>query len=266
VLATQAGRFAVRIVKASDDEPRRLDLMVVGSPGRGEELDRFVEAGSLSEPADHLSVITVGAVLGFEPLSVEPFSSRGPTADGRTKPEVVSPTGLVGAFEGGQLFSGTSAAAPHVAGVVALLLQAFPKADAAEVRSQLMSRAVDLPSEDGGPGDALATLGSLAGLGLLLPVGADEARLDGALPPSEGLALLAYGGPDGYPLRFAHLLTGEREPVAWFRLEVGEQRWERYIVGGPAFVSTFQTVEDGDVLVARIAAPAEFEAGAADGE
>ena len=51
----KTAEYSVRIVKASADEPRKLDLMVVGSPGRGESLSLFVEAGSLSEPADHAS-------------------------------------------------------------------------------------------------------------------------------------------------------------------------------------------------------------------
>ena len=258
VLATREGRYGVRIVKASQDGPRELALMVVGSPDRGESLDRFVEAGSLSEPADHPSVITVGAVSGLEPLAVERFSSRGPTVDGRLKPDLVSPTGLAGALEGGQAFAGTSAAAPHVAGVVALLKEAFPPAGAEEIRAELAERALDLPLEGAaGSGLGLASLGSLAALGLLLPVGAEEARMSGGEPPpAEGLAALVYTGPDGYPLRFAHLLTGGREPLAWFRLDIDEQRWDRYIVGAPPAVNSFESVEDGEVLIVRFAAPA----------
>ena len=265
VLATEAGRYEVRIVRAFADEPRDLDLMVVGSPGRRESLDRFVEAGSLSEPADHSSVVTVGAVSALEPLVVEPFSSRGPTIDGRVKPDVVAPTGLVGALEGGESFAGTSAAAPHVAGVAALLREAFPRASADEIRAQLVSRALALPSGGGADGDAagntggLAYLGSLSGLGRLLPVGAEEARIRGALPSSAGLAILTYTGPDGYPLRFAHLLTEGREPLAWFRFDVAGQRWDRYIVSAPAAVNNFASVDNGGVLMARFHAPPEAE-------
>lgn len=257
VLATQAGRYGVRIVQARSEQPRLLDLMVVGSPGRGEQLDIFVEAGSLSEPADHPAVITVGAVLSIGPFAVEPFSSRGPTVDSRPKPDVVSPTGLIGAVEGGAVFAGTSAAAPHVAGAAALIAEAFPQADAGAVREQLMERALDLPPDgpDGASGDGVVQLGSLTGLGLLLPVGADEARLTGDFPSGEGLALLSYAGPDGYPLRFAHLLTAGREPTGWFRFDVDVQGWEFYIVGAPAWVNDFETVNDGDILMVRLEAP-----------
>ena len=189
VLATEDGRYTVRVVRASADEARDLDLMVVGSPGRGEVLDLFVEAGSLSEPADHPAVITVGAVSNEEPLTVERFSSRGPTVDGRQKPELVSPSGLVGALEGGEAFAGTSAAAPHVAGVVAHLREAFPDATVEEIRVQLAGRALPLvpaEREQAGAPAMLVNLGSLAGLGLLLPVGGEEALVAGAVPPGRG--------------------------------------------------------------------------------
>jgi hypothetical protein len=60
--------------------------------------------------------------------TAEFFSSRGPTLDGRTKPDVAAIDGIsitgAGNFE--VPFFGTSAAAPHVAGVAALALQAAP--------------------------------------------------------------------------------------------------------------------------------------------
>ena len=60
--------------------------------------------------------------------TVEFFSSQGPTLDGRQKPDVSAIDGVsvTGAGEFPSPFFGTSAAAPHVAGIAALALQAAP--------------------------------------------------------------------------------------------------------------------------------------------
>ncbi|MDP6607074.1 MAG: S8 family serine peptidase [Dehalococcoidia bacterium] len=258
VLATESGRYGVRVIKASDDEPRLIDLMLVGSPGRGSPLDVYVGEGSLSEPADHPRVVTVGAVSPLNPSSVASFSSRGPTVDGRSKPEVVSPTGLVDALEDGESFAGTSAAAPHVAGLAALLTEAMVGAGPAVIRAQVTGRAVDrvAPADDESAPPLFASLGSLAGLGLLLPVAADEAKMSGELPPGAGLAALAYSGPDGYPLRFAHLLTPGREPRAWFHFVIEGQRWVSFIPGAPAAFNDLESIVDGSVVFGWFAATA----------
>jgi hypothetical protein len=60
--------------------------------------------------------------------TVEFFSSRGPTIDGRQKPDVSAVDGVsvTGAGSFVTTFFGTSAAAPHVAGIATLALQAAP--------------------------------------------------------------------------------------------------------------------------------------------
>jgi hypothetical protein len=60
--------------------------------------------------------------------TVEFFSSRGPTLDGRPKPDVAAIDGvsITGAGDFGTTFFGTSAAAPHAAAVAALAIQGAP--------------------------------------------------------------------------------------------------------------------------------------------
>ena len=80
----------------------------------------------ITAPADADSILTVGAVSNLgEPV---PFSSEGPTADGRIKPNVVA-QGLASAIVSGSGFgtnSGTSFSSPIMCGLVACLWEAFP--------------------------------------------------------------------------------------------------------------------------------------------
>lgn len=243
VLATQSGTYSVRVVEASSQAPRDLSILLLGSPDRGDPV-RFRSAfGSLSQPADHPAVLTVGALSSGGGAEAA-FSSRGPTADGRAKPEVLLPTGLVNGA--GETFSGTSAAAPHAAGMLAILGEAFPELSAPRLIAELRVRG----SLVSGTSARAAHLGSLVGLGELLPVGGDEARFDGTVPSEGGIALLIYRGPDGYPVRFSHLLTDLVEAKAFFRLDVEAQRWDTFIRGAPEFVQDFSRFNGGDGVVA----------------
>ena len=87
-----------------------------------------IEGGSVTDPGTHPRALTVGAVraIGYADNPAEPFSSRGPTADGRSKPDIAGPDGLTVASYGATGFFGTSAAAPAVAGAVAVRMSADP--------------------------------------------------------------------------------------------------------------------------------------------
>jgi hypothetical protein len=82
---------------------------------------------SLWAPADGPHVMSVGSVNRDETLST--FSGRGPTADGRIKPDVVAlgSTVLAASQNSGYSYvTGTSFAAPLISGAAALVLQANP--------------------------------------------------------------------------------------------------------------------------------------------
>lgn len=81
----------------------------------------------ISTPADSPYVLSVGSV-GFPGLLPTGFSSRGPTADGRLKPEVTALGEVIVAGPKGITSSqGTSFSSPLVAGFAACLWQMFPK-------------------------------------------------------------------------------------------------------------------------------------------
>jgi subtilisin family serine protease len=96
--------------------------------------------GTLTLPADARGGVAVAAV-GWDTHALEGFSSRGPTADGRVKPDVAGPDGV--STVSLNPFHGTSAATPHVSGAAALILSANPGMSVADLRRAL-EEAVDL--------------------------------------------------------------------------------------------------------------------------
>lgn len=107
-------------------------------------LDHASEDMTLSVPGTASSVIAVGAVDARNPIEVGPFSSYGPTRDQQKKPLVCAPGVDVRAARGGTandvlVESGTSMAAPHVTGAIALLLSRMAKSGKIPSGTQIAS-------------------------------------------------------------------------------------------------------------------------------
>ncbi|MCB0770439.1 MAG: S8 family serine peptidase [Flavobacteriales bacterium] len=97
----------------------------------------------ISAPADAIDILTVGAVGDLEQHA--PFSSFGPSADGRVKPDVCAmgwgTTVLRPGVDSVASANGTSFAAPVLAGLVACLWQLHPTRNAQEVMEAVRSSA-----------------------------------------------------------------------------------------------------------------------------
>ena len=143
---------------------KTFDMFVLGGAAMvcSKETDFNYNTLSSSVPAQSDAgggVVSVGAIdaddAGID--DIESFSSRGPTNNGVTKPDVAAIDGVSVTGSGGfsSPFFGTSAAAPHVAGLAALLLEVRPDllsgesgddpaADRAALRAAIVGTGVDL--------------------------------------------------------------------------------------------------------------------------
>ena len=88
-------------------------------------------------------MLAVGAAPWYDVHEIEWYSSRGPTRDGRIKPDVVGADCGATALEepAWRGFCGTSQAAPHLAGMAALVRQRFPDMTPAAVADYLKEHA-----------------------------------------------------------------------------------------------------------------------------
>ena len=156
--------------------PRKLDAVVWDSRQLYVVAQANAGASAFSDYASAKNSLSVGAA--FDGGDVAPFSSHGPTADGRLAPLVVG-TGVDvcsaaggGSASGYDCASGTSMASPAVAGVAALLMDAAPEhaSQPALARARLMASAIrpdawlddpaSFPADNSdGPGDLQAFYG-----------------------------------------------------------------------------------------------------------
>jgi hypothetical protein len=144
--------------------PRVFDLFLLCNAcpalSTGNYLDFNTASSSVGNQSDAggspASVMAVGAVRYTNPNEIERYSGQGPTENARIKPDLVAPDGVCVTGHGGFIpsgepcqtdgrrFFGTSAAAPHIAGVAALMLQCVPSLTRTTLRDRLINYSADL--------------------------------------------------------------------------------------------------------------------------
>jgi hypothetical protein len=134
------------VTRAAELAFRRGVVTVTSAGNEGDDPWFYIIA-----PADGFNTLGIGAVNSNN--QVADFGSRGPTSDGRIKPDVVTQgvnvyCAQAGNFSGYISTSGTSVAAPIASGIAGLLLSAHPYLRNTQVRNILLESADNNTSPD----------------------------------------------------------------------------------------------------------------------
>jgi minor extracellular serine protease Vpr len=161
---------------------------------------RGTDAGALSGlDGTEQTLAAAGSVENPSYEHFAAFTSAGPrNADGASKPDLTAPgvavdSALVGTGSGGARFSGTSMAAPVVAGVAALVVESQPDWDAEQVKAAIVN--------SGSPAGVLDYRTTRGGSGLITPaqaVNADVVALGDPLTASLSFGVLRGTDADTY--------------------------------------------------------------------
>ncbi|MFC8800714.1 S8 family serine peptidase [Promicromonospora sp. NPDC057138] len=186
------------------------------------------DAGCQSTSSPGANVATYAAGAFGESGDIAEFSSRGPGADGETKPNLAAPGENVrSSVPGGDYaeFSGTSMASPHLAGAVALLWSAAPVlvGDIEATKQLLDQTSADVADDTcgGTPAD-----NNVWGEGKLDV----QALISNAPIDGYGFVAGTVTGPDGEPVAGVRVTAGERSDTTdvegAFRLGLEEGSYE----------------------------------------
>ena len=240
--APRQGMYGILVsisVEDAPDKPNWAQLIV--SSHDISEIESFTLAGSIINPAEISDprMMAVGASHWADTHVLEPYSSRGPTPDGRVKPDIVGADCGATARRNG--FCGTSQAAPHVAGMAALVRQRFPTYTAVQVANYLKEHAEQRESPDPNNtwGHGFAQLPPLSECSDAVPSAASNPGLvadceallaardtlagSGTLNWSGSTAIGSWDGVtlDGSPLRVTNLVLSDSQLTGTIPPELG---------------------------------------------
>lgn len=121
--AASDGQYCLEIKHMSGARPDWIQMLIRRS---ATNLEHFTLNGSIRNPAESRNpgMLAVGGAPWSNTDTIYYYGSRGPTPDGRIKPDIVGANGVRTATD--DHFGGTSSAQPHIAGLAALVRQRFP--------------------------------------------------------------------------------------------------------------------------------------------
>jgi len=183
-------RFGYSINHFSGDEVI-YDTRIWGSSN----LEFSNPAASLGVPANMTDTLTVGAVA-WDTLVLQPYSGWGPNQQGVLKPDVVAPDQITTSQWAGAANTGTSYAAPHVAGIAALMIGAMPDLTPAQVKQRLKDRASQADAPDHRQGWGIVALGALPSSIVAIRGHWAETSIDWAFTTAITSACPTEGSPD----------------------------------------------------------------------
>ena len=237
------GRYSVVVSHESGAAPSWIQVTARGV----DSIKYYTGTGSIANPAESSNpgMLAVGAAHWNNVRTIEPYSSRGPTPDGRVKPDIVGAdcgaTALISLNQNQNGFCGTSQSTAHVAGMAALVRQRFPTYTPVQVANYLKEHAEqrESPAPNNTWGHGFAKLPSVSGCSDAVPNSASNPGLvtdceallaardtlagSGTLNWSGNNAIASWDGVtiDGSPLRVTKLVLRDRQLTGTIPPELG---------------------------------------------
>ncbi|MGE0879876.1 MAG: S8 family serine peptidase [Acidimicrobiia bacterium] len=214
--AAQAGAKAIVIANNAPGEApsygatAQVTIPVLSiAQGDGDRMFAVARTGSLALQLDPSRRVSLGTAMANS-------SARGPSIQGKAKPDVTAPgawwSATSGTGTGSSVFSGTSGSAPVVAGVAALLRGQYPTADVQEIKAIIVETSAPVGAVDATGRRTPAPIGW---------AGSGEVRVGEALDTTANLIL--NGGDSSWMMETPRISTTFTDNVnGWFNNRDGK--------------------------------------------
>jgi hypothetical protein len=189
------GTYYIAVHRTDASGDATFDLFALGR--NGDTIQYTTPHRSVTVPAVAKRATAVGAVY-YDDTSLERFSAWGPTVDSRQKPNLVAPDG-VSTTAYSSPFYGTSAAAPHAAGVAALVTAGYDGLSPTALRDRVQTTATSITSGEPNNKSGTGMVNAAAAVPPLNPEAAVTAQpvnseTDQPVPVTVTFPAVPYGG------------------------------------------------------------------------